>query len=204
MAFDAADRSMSLSQELERLAKLRSDGLLTPEEFEKAKKQLLSAPSQLSGLVLRGLRRQSSRTFAGLPLWSVAIGPDLERGEMRGHARGIFALGDIATGWVAFGGFARGFIAMGGLAVGLIAFGGGAVGILIAIGGGALGGIALGGAAVGLVAIGGGAAGYYAMGSAAVGVHTVSALGRDPAAVEFFQKYFPWLGPLFRTGRSWR
>src|SRR5215472_163210 len=165
MPFDPSDRSMSLSQELERLAKLRSDGLLTPEEFDKAKKQLLSAPSQLSGIVLRGLRRQSSRTFAGLPLWSVAIGPDLERGEMRGHARGIFALGGIATGWVAFGGFARGFIAMGGLAVGL----------LVAIGGGALGGIALGGAAVGLVAIGGGAAGYYAMGGAAVGVHTVSA-----------------------------
>jgi putative oligomerization/nucleic acid binding protein len=203
MAFDAGNRPMSLAQELERLAKLRSDGVLTAEEFDKAKKQLLSAPSQLSGFVLRGLRRQSSRMFAGLPLWSIAIGPDLERGEMRGHARGIFALGDIATGWVAFGGFARGFIAMGGLAVGLIAFGGGAVGILIALGGGAIGGIAFGGAAVGLVAIGGGAFGYYAMGGAAAGVHAVSALSRDPAATEFFQKYFPWLGPFFRMG-SWR
>ena len=64
----------------------------------------------------------------GLPLWAIAIGPDWERGEMRGHARGIFALGDIATGWFAFGGLARGFFAFGGLAIGLFAFGGAAIG----------------------------------------------------------------------------
>ena len=191
---------MSLSEELERLARLRADGSLTAEEFDKAKKQLLSSPA-ISGYVLRGIRRQSTRTFAGLPLWSIAIGPDWSKGEMRGHARGIFAFGDIATGWVAVGGFARGLIAMGGLAVGFLAFGGGAIGLLIAFGGGALGGIAFGGAAVGFVAIGGAAFGYYAMGGAAVGVHTVSALRQDPVAVDFFQRYFPWLGPFFRMRR---
>src|SRR5260370_38058334 len=165
---------MNLAQEVERLAKLNSEGALTEEEFTKAKNQLLSAPA-FSKFAVKGIRRQSSRKFCGLPLWAVAIGPDSERGEMRGHARGIFAFGDMATGWFAFGGLARGFIAFGGLAIGLFAFGGAAIGVLVAVGGVAIGGIALGGSAIGGVAIGGGAFGYYALGGGAIGVHTVSA-----------------------------
>jgi hypothetical protein len=174
---------MNTTQELERLAKLHADGALTAEEFAKAKNQLLSAQQ----FPVRTIRRQSPRRFCGLPLWAIAVGPDWERGEMRGHARAIFALGDIATGWFACGGLARGIFAVGGLATGLFAFGGGAIG-----------GIAFGGAAIGLVAIGGGACGYYAFGGGAVGVHTVSGLHRDPAAVDFFQQYFPWLTKMLR------
>src|SRR6266699_4400918 len=154
---------MSIAQELERLAKLHADGVLSDEEFAKAKIQLLSAPG-LSSVPFKGIRRQSSHTFCGLPLWAIAIGPDLERGEMRGHARGIFALGDIATGWFAFGGLARGIFAFGGRAVGLVAFGGVAVSVLIAAGGAAIGCIASGGGAIGAIAIGGAACGYYAFG----------------------------------------
>jgi hypothetical protein len=65
-------------------------------------------------------------------------GPDLERGEMRGHAKGIIAIGDIATGVVALAGVARGGLAIGGLAVGLISLGGLSIGAL------ALGGLAIG------------------------------------------------------------
>lgn len=187
---------MDLTSELERLARLHAEGALTAEEFAKAKSQLLAAPA-FSRFPMRGIRRQSARKLFGLPLWAVAVGPDWERGEMRGHAKGIFAFGDMATGWVAFGGFARGFVAVGGLAVGLFAFGGGAIGILIAAGGCAIGALALGGAAIGLIAFGGGACGYYALGGGAIGVHTVSATHRDPMAVEFFRTYFPWL-PLPR------
>ena len=188
---------MNIAQELERLAKLRADGALTAEEFAKAKTQLLNA-RQAPMPALRAIRRESSRRFFGLPLWAIAIGPNWERGEMRGHARGIFALGDIATGWVACGGVARGFIAIGGLAIGLVAFGGGAIGLLLAVGGGAAGGIAIGGAAFGLVAIGGGAFGYYALGGGAAGAHTVSATHQDPAALDFFKQYFPWITNLLR------
>lgn len=183
---------MNLTSELERLAKLHAEGALTAEEFAKAKSQLLAGPA-FSKFPMRGIRRQSARKFFGLPLWAIAVGPDWERGEMRGHARGIFAFGDMATGWFAFGGFARGIVAFGGLAIGLFAFGGGAIGVLIAAGGFAIGTLALGGGAIGLIAIGGGACGYYALGGGAVGVHTVSAMGRDPAALEFFRTYFPWL-----------
>ncbi len=165
---------MNLTQELERLAKLHAEGALTADEFARAKSQLLSTPA-----------------FSKFP-----IGPDWERGEMRGHARGIFALGDMATGWFAFGGLARGFFAFGGLAIGLFAFGGAAIGIVLAIGGAAIGGLAIGGGAVGGVAIGGGACGYYAFGGGAVGVHTVSPLRQDPAALDFFRQHFPWLTKL--------
>ena len=177
---------MNTTQELERLAKLHADGALTAEEFAKAKSQLLSG-QPCSPFPSRTIRRQSSRTLCGLPLWAIAIGPDWERGERRGHARGIFAFGDMATGLFACGGLARGIFAFGGLAIGLFAFGGAAIG-----------GIAFGGAAVGLVAVGGGACGYYAFGGGAVGVHTVSGMHRDPAAVDFFQQYFPWLTRLLR------
>jgi len=175
---------MNVVEELERLAKLSAEGALTPEEFTKAKNQLLSA-QRFSGFPLRSIRRESSRQFFGLPLWAIAIGPDWERGEMRGHARGIFAFGDMATGWFAFGGLARGILAVGGLAIGLFAFGGASVG-----------GVALGGGAIGVIAIGGGACGIYALGGAAVGVHTVSALHQDPEAVRLVQRYFPWLTRL--------
>src|SRR5437773_11343591 len=181
---------MNLAQEVERLAKLHAEGALTAEEFTKAKSQLLSTPA-FSKFPVKGIRRQSARKFCGLPLWAVAIGPDWERGEMRGHARAIFALGDVATGWFAFGGLARGLFAFGGLAIGLFAFGGAAIGIVLAIGGAAIGGLAIGGGAVGGVAIGGGACGYYAFGGGAVGVHTVSPLHLDPAAIDFCCHYLP-------------
>lgn len=188
---------MNIPQELERLAKLHAEGALTKEEFARAKSQVLSGQHSAAGPP-KGIRRQSSRQLFGLPLWAIAIGPDWERGEWRGHARGIFALGDIATGWVACGGLARGFIAIGGLAIGVVALGGGAIGLLFAAGGGALGGIALGGAALGVVAIGGGACGYYALGGGAAGVHVVSAMHQDPVALDFFQQNFPWVTKLLR------
>src|SRR6266516_4825391 len=177
---------MNLAQELERLAKLHAEGALTAEEFARAKSQLLSTPA-FSKFPVKGIRRESPRKFFGLPLWAIAIGPDWERGEMRGHARGIFALGDMATDWFAFGGLARGLVAFGGLAIGLFAFGGAAIGVLVAIGGAAIGGGAVGG-----IAIGGGACGYYALGGGAIGVHTISATHQDPAALDFFRQHFPW------------
>ncbi|HLF95633.1 MAG TPA: SHOCT domain-containing protein [Methylococcaceae bacterium] len=181
---------MNLAAELERLARLHAQKALTDAEFAKAKSQLLSG-RPFPAFAFRGIRRQSSRTVFGRPLWAIAFGPDWEQGEMRGHARGIFAFGDIATGWVACGGLARGVFAFGGLAVGVFAFGGAAIGALLAIGGGAIGGIAAGGGAIGLVAVGGGAFGYFALGGGAEGVHVVSALRQDPEAVAFFREYLP-------------
>lgn len=137
--------------------------------------------------LVRSVRKRSSYEFLGLPLWSVAFGPDIVKGEMRGHAKGVFAVGDIATGIVAIGGLARGVFAFGGLALGLVAFGGLAIGGF-ALGGGAIGLAAMGGGALGIVAIGGGAVGVYAAGGGAFGEHVISAVARDPEAVRFFSE----------------
>lgn len=140
-----------------------------------------------------GRRYRSPIVLFGLPLVDIALGP--HETESHGRAKGIIAIGDVATGWLAVGSFARGIIAVGGMAIGLIAFGGGAIGG-IALGGGALGGLALGGAAagafahgggaVGLVAVGGGAAGIYAAGGGVYARYALSPVGRDPTAQAFF------------------
>ena len=83
------------------------------------------------------VRYKSSATFLEIPVIAIAVGPDSSNNEVRGHARGVIAIGDMATGFVAIGGLARGAIALGGLAVGLVAFGGLGLGVL------AFGGLAL-------------------------------------------------------------
>jgi hypothetical protein len=124
-------------------------------------------------------------------------------GEMRGRAKGIIAIGDIATGFLAVGGIARGVIALGGVAVGVVALGGVAVGLLaclggmavggLAAGGGALGIVAQGGGAVGVIADGGGAYGYLARGGEAWGTHTIVGMGpSSPKAAELLSQW-DWL-----------
>ena len=110
-------------------------------------------------------------------------------GELRGHAKGVIAIGDFATGFVALGGLARGVVAIGGLAAGLFSVGGLSIGLLSAFGGLAIGALAVGGGAFGAVAVGGGAGGYYACGGGAAGTHVVSAIRRDPEAVQFFSEH---------------
>ncbi len=144
------------------------------------------------GFPYRSIRKRSSRRVWGLPLYDIAMGPDPAKGELRGHARGIVAIGDFATGVLALGGIARGGVAVGGLAFGLL-FGVGGLGVGgLAFGGMAIGGIAMGGGAIGGIAIGGGAFGYYAMGGGALGEHVISGMRQDPEAVRFFNDWLPF------------
>ena len=145
----------------------------------------------------QGVRRRSSRTLLGLPLYDVALGPDPEAGEIRGHAKGFIAVGDIATGVFACGGVAFGLIAAGGLAIGGVCLGGAAIGLLFGLGGLATGALAFGGSANGFVAIGGGAVGYYDAGGGAIGQHVLSAAQQDPEALRFFNAVADYL-PLVR------
>jgi hypothetical protein len=161
------------------------------EELERRVAELEKQVSALSaGLApMRGVRRRASWGIGDIPFYDIALGPDLKRGELRGHAKGVIAIGDFATGFIAIGGLSRGVIAVGGLAAGLVSFGGLSVGLLSAIGGLAIGGLAVGGAAGGGLAVGGAAAGYYACGGGAVGEHIVDATHRDPEALEVFRQY---------------
>jgi hypothetical protein len=131
----------------------------------------LGAPQRL---YTRSIRRRSKTEIFGLPLWEIALGPDIERGETRGHARAIFALGDVATGVFSLGGVARGLFAMGGVAMGGVTFGGVSLGLLVALGGVAIGiGFSAGGLAIGTVAMGGSALGIVAIGGLAIGINRV-------------------------------
>ena len=176
------------------------------ESREQLEKRVADLEKQVSALKaggplsVRGIRKRAAWGIGDIPFYDIAVGPDLEHGELRGHAKGIIAIGDFATGVLALGGLARGVVACGGLAAGLVSFGGLSLGLLGAIGGLAIGGLALGGAAVGGVAVGGGAAGYYACGGAAAGTHVVDAARRDPAAEEFFRQH--GLAGLCRSGRA--
>ena len=133
-----------------------------------------------------GKRYCSKATLFGLPVIDVALGP--KDGEPYGKAKGIVAIGDVATGGIAVGGVARGVVAVGGVALGAFAIGGAAVGLVCATGGFALGGLAAGGGAVGILASGGGAAGVVAQGGGALGAFTrdgrsfgrAAAPGSDP------------------------
>lgn len=136
-----------------------------------------------------GIRRRASWSIADLPLYEIALGSDPGRRQLRGHARGIIAIGDVASGVLAIGGYARGIVAIGGLAAGLVSFGGLSVGLLSAIGGLAIGGLSFGGAAVGGVAVGGTSVGYYACGAASTGMYVVSATERSPAAGALFRRF---------------
>jgi len=142
----------------------------------------------------QGLRWKSAASFLEYPVIAVAVGPDPANNEMRGHARGIIAIGDIATGVIALGAIARGIVALGGLALGGLAIGGTGIGIL-GFGGLALGYVAMGGLAIGYAAVGGLAIGYYAAGGLAIGRYVIGPLQRNPQAVEFFSHLWQWVLP---------
>lgn len=128
----------------------------------------------------KSIRYESSIKILGWPLVSIATGPDRTKGEKRGWARGIIAIGDLATGVIAVGGLAAGGVSVGGVSVGAVS-----------VGGVSLGGLILAGVAIGYATFGGVAIGHYAKGGAAVGAHVVSPHHRDPEAVRFFNSFIP-------------
>ncbi len=128
---------------------------------------------------------KSKRTLFGLPLVHVNLG------YRNQWARGIIAVGNIATGFVSLGAISVGLLSVGALVLGALSFGAVSFGLLtwggLAIGKFAVGGVAIGQYAVGGVAmggrlaIGGAAVGTVAIGSAADGT---LALSTDTTSME--------------------
>lgn len=104
----------------------------------------------------RAFEYKSEASLFGLPLVHINTGGRYTNRK----AKGIIAVGDIATGVISFGGVAVGLLTFGGIGIGLIGFGGIGIGI-IGIGGVGVGAIALGGVAVGLNSFGAVAMGLY-------------------------------------------
>jgi hypothetical protein len=102
----------------------------------------------------RAFEYPSEQVWGSLLVVHVTVGGRQADGRYRpGRARGIIAIGDIATGLVAIGGVAVGLVSVGGVAVGLVAMGAAAVG-LVAVGAVAIGLFAAGAVAIGLTATG--------------------------------------------------
>ena len=149
------------------------------------------------------IRWQSERKLFGKPLVNIAWGPDASKGEKFGHAKGIIAIGQMASGIIAIGVLSYGIISIGMVSLGLVSFSvlvcfgflsfsSFAIG-LVAFGGAAIGIVALGGMAIGYVAIGGLSIGVYAIGGFAIGNYIISATHTDPESIEFFTKHAPWI-----------
>jgi len=119
----------------------------------------------MASLGRRAMEYRSEQVWGDLPVVHVSVGGRQADGRYRlGRARGIIALGDVATGLVAIGGVAIGLFSVGGVAIGLVALGGVAIGL-----------VAVGAVSIGLVAIG-----AVAMGLTAVGAVTVGLVGVGP------------------------
>ncbi len=173
-------------------------------------KPLVEVMGRKGAMILRGKRYRSKLTLFGLPVVDIAMGPG--EGKLRGHAKGIIAIGDIATGVIAMGGIARGVVAAGGVAIGVMSFGGVGAGVLVGAGGCALGvgmsagglaasaGLSTGGLAIGSLAQGGSAIGWYARGGAA---HSYGPGGTaSPEAVAAFDRYEWFFGGFPPTAMS--
>ena len=104
---------------------------------------------------------RSRRTLFGLPLVHINL---RDRGLSR--AKGIFAVGNVATGVISIGAFSFGGVALGAVNLGVISVGALAVG-LFSLGALAVGGLACGAMSLGVLALGGIAKGVFAAGSIA-------------------------------------
>jgi hypothetical protein len=69
----------------------------------------------------RAMEYRSDHVWGSLPVVHVSVGGRQADGRYRlGRARGVIAVGDVATGLVAIGGVAIGLVSIGGAAVGLL------------------------------------------------------------------------------------
>lgn len=114
--------------------------------------------------ITRRYEYKSKSKFLGLPLVHVNLGLGMYR------AKGIIAIGNIATGFISVGLVTVGILSIGLLSLGILTIAGLAIGGL-AIGGLAIGGIAIGGFALGIFSVGGFAWGMYSIGGIATASH---------------------------------
>jgi len=135
------------------------DSLIKDGELETDNNNAISSPFWLT----RGsvYEYKSKRTLFGLPLVHINVG----RGAKK--AKGIIAIGNIATGAISIGLIAKGGLSLGLLSIGLIGIGVLSLGLL-AIGSISIGAIAIGAIAIGLLTLGALSIGMYSVGALSV------------------------------------
>jgi len=108
---------------------------------------------------------KSKRIMLGLPLVHINIGFGLRK------AKGVLAIGNIATGILAIGLIAKGLLAIGLLSIGLIGIGILSLALLLAIGTISVGIFSLGAVALGIFTLGAVSIGIYSVGALSVASH---------------------------------
>jgi len=136
------------------------DSLLKNGDIENDKENEVSTPYWAT----RGMQYEykSERTMYGLPMVHINIGFGIKK------AKGIVAIGNIATGFISIGLLAKGFISLGLLSLGLISFGIVAIGLILAIATISIGTFSIGAIAVGIFTLGAVSLGVYSIGAFAV------------------------------------
>lgn len=119
----------------------------------------------------------SKTHVGGLPLVHVNFG----LGHYR--AKGIIAVGNVATGLISIGFVSVGLIGWGLLSLGLLAFGAIALGVLFGAGAVATGALAFGGVAIGVMCFGGCCVGYIGVGGFVVGQYALGGYAQGFVAV---------------------
>jgi len=113
----------------------------------------------------RAYEYKSKRTLFGLPLVHIHLGWGLMR------AKGILAIGNIATGVFSLGLLSIGLLSMGILSLGLLSSGAFALGLLLAVGSIAIGTFAVGAVAIGVFTLGALAIGMFSTGALSIASH---------------------------------
>jgi serine/threonine protein kinase len=176
---DAVDRYATARELIDEL-----DRFLNDEPIEAKPLTMLGKFKRWRRIIARNndVRLRSSTSVLGYPLVDIAFGRDLDAEETYGHAKGVIAFGDVATGLFAFGKYSRGLIfAFGQYAFGLFSFGLFSCGV-----------VTTGFASLGIFSGGGISIGVFAMGFVAIGVfaYGVIGVGVDPGGLYRWQWAF--------------
>jgi len=139
------------------------DSLIKDAELETDRSNTISSPFWLT----RGsvYEYKSKKTLLGLPLVHINVGRGIKK------AKGIIAIGNIATGVISIGLIAQGGLAIGLLSLGFLGIGTLSLGLLLAIGAISIGTISIGAIAIGILTLGAVSIGMFSVGALSVASH---------------------------------
>jgi len=139
------------------------DSLLKDGELQTDNRNIYAEPFWVS----RGriFEYKSKRIVFGMPLVHVNIGWGVKK------ARGVLAIGNIATGFFSIGLIAKGLLSIGLLSLGVIGVGCLSLALLLAVGAVSFGTFSLGAVAIGIITLGAVSIGMYSVGAVAVASH---------------------------------
>ncbi|WP_195571952.1 helix-turn-helix domain-containing protein [Paenibacillus sp. 1001270B_150601_E10] len=158
-SYPEMDKLIALSE----LYGVTLDSLVKDQDVQKDSHNTISEPYWMS----RGhyYEYKSQITWFGLPLIHVHIGRGFKK------AKGIIAVGNIATGILSVGLVANGLISLGLISIGLIGIGSISIGLLFSLAAVSIGTFSVGAVAIGIFSLGALSIGMYSVGACAIASH---------------------------------